>query len=325
MNQDNAIIIAAIIAASGAIIAAAITKSKSINKGKRKKIISTYGHPIENYGVFSGGDLTVGRDINITNTLDKNNIGQKEKDLFALGFGLGAIPFSLSVPLPNETFYHQERQTVIYNFLKKVEYPKSKKLIDSLSKILREKEASKNKPFDINESRSYIQKLSELFIPLNQYIEINYKGIGNISYILGLNIPPLLRTLFLLKHLDDNSVKQQYRTISSILSDHIEKFRQLVLSGVFSDGLNSAINYVATADFTQRENRLKMTAELSKIGSFFNLPIMPDPKPNVDSKPEKKSSKLIKPNDKNTVEFAGLKLNKNDFEGIINNLKKKNK
>jgi phosphoribosyl-ATP pyrophosphohydrolase len=202
-------IIGAIITALGALVAAFLGL-----KWRRKQAVST-------------GDTIVSK--------DKNEMSNNDKNLFVLGYRHGTIATKIICPLPNEKPpLERAMNRALDGLLEQIEYPGRVDYLAELSKVLREATVE-----SANARNALLNKMAQVSSPLRSYVQSRYRGRGNASFVLGMNLPQIERSITMRKVIDNakttaeaqtaEQAEQLWAGVKDMIYDyHIDNLRKLV-------------------------------------------------------------------------------------------------
>lgn len=251
-------ILAAIITAIGAVAAA--FGGQWYKKSKSSK-----------HTTGSGPSVTTGEISNDTMT-------DSDKNLFALGYYHGNIATRIICRFPKEKVTLDSRvQFALDGLLELIQYQDRAEYLRELTNLLRKVDAT----VSTKEKKVALHRIGELLSPLRRYIEKQYEGRGNASFVLGMNLPQLYRCITIFKVIDEarkNSqvtqaelTEQLWDKVKDMLYDHhIDTLRNLVLFEDLPSDLKKSLNLILSSDL--HHNRREMERELAIIGAFYDAP-----------------------------------------------------
>jgi len=224
----------------------------------------------------------------------QREIREIDKNLFALGIGLGILDARVIARFPGDAIFPCDSFIVAVSGLLEIfEYPHNEKeeYVSGLAGILKKIDTlSITMPLgdtNLELTKRILSELVKLNEPLEKFIVKRWdsKGIG--IFKLGLNIPIIQRNLWQLEMLnrfqDDGKLSPEdlewmaHLDVNTLFKPHLDVFRRLATEDYFADNLRRSINFIATANIFSSSDREEMMEQLVSIGFTFGMPLPKEP------------------------------------------------
>jgi len=266
--MDSAVI-AAIITAIAVVVAAVLKLRR-----KRERNVSMGN-------ITSSRDVIISaRDTTVVYPTSKNEISDNDKNLFTIGYLHGDFVTRIVCRLPTDTFsLNSELRFALDGLLDLVKYPSRARYLEELASTVGQADVAVLP----NQKKVLINRMNELLSPLKLYIGDQHKGRGYASFVLGLNLPQLVRCLNIFRVIEDarrrgqsalvKQTEQLWDDVKDMLYDiHIDNLRNLVLFEDLPSDLKRSLNCILSSDI--HRDRREMERELSSIGALYDAPFM---------------------------------------------------
>lgn len=281
----------------------------------------------------------------------QGEIHEIDKNLFALSIRLGSQISKLTFRFPGEGISpHDSFNFAITKRLEIIGYPhkEGEKFLYGLSGIFKRAKAQDitlGKPLsdiELNLTIEIFTELTELQKPLEKFIEKRYGLKGLAIFKLGLNVSAIRRILWqigiLEKFQDEKELPPKLADeisnldLHKLFKPHIGILKILIASDAnfFSDNLRKSINFIATANVTERSDRKKMMDQIVSIGVAYGLSLSKEPEWLIELKKQLISSynndissqkKPMNMSENNLNELIKILISNKEYSEAISKLK----